>query len=51
MPDGTGTLFTWTIALDASPRLIAVLRRSGPLSRAAFAQFPRSARKYFAEHA
>jgi hypothetical protein len=47
-PDGDGSLFTWTIALEPKRALLPALRLAGPLTKLAFAQVPRAARKYFA---
>jgi hypothetical protein len=49
VPDGDGTLFTWTIALDPTPRLAPVLKLLAPINKAGFAQLVRAGRKYFAE--
>jgi Polyketide cyclase / dehydrase and lipid transport len=46
-PDGDGSVFTWTIALEPKRALLPVLRAAGPLNRMAFGQVPRAARKYF----
>ena len=47
-PDGDGTLFTWTIALEPKRVLGPVMRLAGPLNKLAFGQVPRAAKKYFA---
>jgi len=46
--DGSGSLFTWTIAIEPNPRLAPVLRFGAPVNRLAFGQVARSARRYFA---
>jgi hypothetical protein len=47
-PDGDGTLFTWTIALEPKPRLAPVMKFGSPLNRLAFGQLIRGAHRYFA---
>jgi hypothetical protein len=47
-PDGDGSLFTWTIALEPKRALLPLMRAAGPLNRAAFGQVPRAAKRYFA---
>jgi hypothetical protein len=47
-PDGDGSVFTWTIALEPRRGLLPVMRAAGPLNRMAFGQVPRAAKKYFA---
>lgn len=46
----TGSLFTWTIAIEPQPKLRAVVAAGGPLNRLAFGQTARSAKKYFARN-
>lgn len=48
--DRSGTLLTWTIAIEPGPALARALRTGGPLAKAAFARFPRAAKSYFATH-
>jgi len=48
-PDGDGTLFTWTIALEPKGKLAPAMRLLAPVSKAAFAQLVRAGRRYFAE--
>jgi len=48
-PDGDGTLFTWTIALEPGPRLAPVMKALGPVNKAAFGQLVRAGKKYFAK--
>lgn len=43
-----GSLFTWTVALEPSPRYRRLIDLGRPANRLAFAQLPRGARKYFA---
>jgi carbon monoxide dehydrogenase subunit G len=50
-PDGKGTLFTWTIAIDPAPRLAGVMKAAAPLSRASFGMLVKAGRKYFAAEA
>jgi hypothetical protein len=47
-PDGNGSVFTWTIALEPKRALRPVMRVAGPLNKIAFGQVPRAAKKYFA---
>jgi hypothetical protein len=47
-PDGTGTLFTWTIALEPRPKLAGLMKLADPVNKASFAQLARGAKKYFA---
>jgi len=49
-PDGDGTLFTWTIAIETSGPLTPVMRLLGPVNKAGFGQLVRAGRKYFATH-
>jgi hypothetical protein len=48
-PDGDGTLFTWTIALEPTARFAPVMRLFGPVNRIGFGSVVRAGRKYFAE--
>ena len=41
--DGTGSLLTWTVAIEPAP----LLRFGAPVNRIAFGQVARSAKKYF----
>jgi hypothetical protein len=47
-PDGDGSVFTWTIALEPRRALRPVMRVASPLNRLAFGQVPRAAKRYFA---
>lgn len=47
-PAGTGTLFTWTIALEPAARIRPVLRALGPINRRCFGALGFGARRYFA---
>ena len=49
-PDGDGTLFTWTMALEAAGPLSPVLKLLGPVNKAGFGQLVRAGRKYFERH-
>jgi len=49
-PDGDGTLFTWTIALEPRGVLSPAVKLLGPVNRAGFGQLVRAGRKYFARH-
>jgi Polyketide cyclase / dehydrase and lipid transport len=46
-PDGAGSVFTWTIALEPKRALLPVMRLAGPLNKMAFGQVPRAAKRYF----
>jgi hypothetical protein len=48
-PDGTGCVFTWTIALEPKRALAPVMTALGPVNRLGFGQVARAATKYFAE--
>lgn len=50
-PDGDGTLFTWTIALEPSARTAPVLRLLAPVMKAGCARLVRAGRQYFLEDA
>jgi hypothetical protein len=45
--DGSGTLLTWTIAIDAKPRLQAVTKLLDPVNKRGFALFQRAAKQHF----
>jgi hypothetical protein len=49
-PDGTGTLFTWTIAIEPKPRAARLMKLLSPLNKASFGQLARGAKSYFAAH-
>ena len=49
-PDGDGTLFTWTIALEPRSALSPALRLLKPVNKAAFGQLVRGGRTYFQRH-
>jgi hypothetical protein len=49
-PDGDGTLFTWTIALETTGTLTPALKLLAPVNRAGFGQLVRSGRRHFATH-
>jgi hypothetical protein len=49
-PDGSGSVFTWTIALDPAPRLVRVMRLLDPVNRVAFGSVARAAKRYFARN-
>ena len=48
--DGDGTLFTWTIALQAKGALSPAMRLLKPINRAGFGQLTRAGRTYFERH-
>jgi hypothetical protein len=47
-PDGEGSVFTWTIALEPKRALLPLMRVTGPLNKVALGQVPRAAKRYFA---
>jgi polyketide cyclase/dehydrase/lipid transport protein len=49
-PDGDGTLFTWTIALEPKGRLAPVMKLLAPVNKAGFAVLVKAGRKYFEEN-
>ena len=49
-PDGTGSRFTWTIAIEPAPRMGFVLGLTRPLNQFAFGRVAAGARRYFAQH-
>jgi hypothetical protein len=49
-PDGDGTLFTWTIAIEPKPAFAPVLRLFAPANRMAFGQLVKGGKKYFATY-
>ncbi|MBN9618893.1 MAG: SRPBCC family protein [Actinobacteria bacterium] len=51
VPDGDGTFFTWTIALEPAPRFGPVLRAMRPANRRAFGLLVRGGARYFASGA
>jgi hypothetical protein len=48
--DGTGSLFTWTIAIEPRPRLTPLMKLLGPVNKASFGRLARGAKSYFAKH-
>ena len=48
--DGSGSLLTWTVAIEPAQKLAPILRFGAPINRLAFGQVARSAKKYFAEN-
>jgi hypothetical protein len=49
-PDGTGSLFTWTIAIEPAKRAARLMNLTRPINKFAFGQTARGAKKYFANH-
>jgi hypothetical protein len=49
--DGDGALLTWTIAIEPKSTLAPAMKVLGPVNKAAFGQFARGAKKYFAANA
>lgn len=47
-PDGAGTLLTWTIALEARPRLAPAMKLLDPFNRRGLQLFARAAKQHFA---
>ncbi|MBE7190181.1 SRPBCC family protein [Jatrophihabitans endophyticus] len=50
-PDGDGTLFTWTIAIEPKPKFAAVMKALSFVNRVAFGRTAADAKKYFAARA
>lgn len=48
--DGTGSLLTWTVAIDPAPKLAPVMKVLAPVNRLPFADLARGAKRYFAKH-
>jgi hypothetical protein len=49
-PTATGCLFTWTFAVEPTPKTSMLLRLGGPVNQLAFGQMARSSKTYFAKH-
>lgn len=49
-PDGTGSLFTWTIAIEPMPRAARIVGLTTPLNRLAFGRTAAAAKRYFAQN-
>jgi hypothetical protein len=49
-PDGSGALFTWTIAIEPQPRMTPLMKVLSPVTRQAFGQVARGAKTYFAKN-
>jgi carbon monoxide dehydrogenase subunit G len=47
-PDGDGTLFTWTVAVEAKPKFRLPVRALSPVNGFAFGRAAADGRKYFA---
>ena len=47
-PDGAGTLFTWTVAVEAKPRFALPVRLLSPVNGVAFGRMAADGKKYFA---
>jgi hypothetical protein len=47
-PDGDGTLFTWTIAMEPNPALGRLMRAATPLNRMSLGLLTRAGTKFFA---
>lgn len=47
-PDGDGTLFTWTVALEAKPRFRLPVRALSPVNGFTFGRMAADGKKYFA---
>jgi hypothetical protein len=46
----TGCLFTWTVAMEPTPKASTLLRLGSPVNKLAFGQMARSSKSYFAKH-
>jgi hypothetical protein len=49
-PDGSGSQFTWTIAIEPARRLTPVMKLASPINKQAFGQLARGAKAYFAKN-
>ena len=49
-PDGSGSVFTWTIAIEPYPRMVPLMKLLGPVNKQAFGQVARNAKSYFAKN-
>jgi hypothetical protein len=49
-PDGSGSLFTWTIAIEPHSRMALPMKLLGPVNKQAFGQVARGAKAYFAKN-
>ncbi len=50
-PDGTGTLFTWTVAIEPKNAFRIPVKVLAPLLKAGFGRIPSGGQSYFAKHA
>ena len=50
-PDGDGTLFAWTVAIEPKPRFVLPMRLLSPVNRFAFGRTAADGKKYFAARA
>jgi hypothetical protein len=46
----TGCLFTWTFAVEPTPKTTLLLKLGSPVNKLAFGQMARSSKGYFAKH-
>jgi hypothetical protein len=49
-PTAAGCLFTWTFAVEPTPKTAALLKLGSPVNKLAFGQLARSSKTYFATH-
>jgi Polyketide cyclase / dehydrase and lipid transport len=47
-PDGAGSVFTWTIAIEPTPALAPLMRATTPVNRFAFGRTAAAAKRFFA---
>lgn len=50
-PDGDGTLFTWTVAIEPKPKFALPMKVLSPVNRFAFGRMAADGKKYFAARA
>ena len=50
-PDGSGTLFTWTVAIEPKNALSLPLKVLAPVMKPALGLIPSAGQRYFAKHA
>jgi len=49
-PSGNGTRFTWTFALEGTPKTRLAMKAMSPVNRANFGAMARGSKSYFAKH-
>jgi uncharacterized protein YndB with AHSA1/START domain len=50
IPEGTGTQFTWTVAIEGKRALRLPFKALAPVLKAGFGRIPADGQKYFANH-